>query len=194
MPGTRGADKGHLEGRGVTLPASPGSGTVPMQTLRCHNDYTSQIICRWAATQGAQRLINVTLHRRLNEDEPKPVSCDLSDNMPLSDCPSSHCVPRRCVIPYNLFVIADSDYFSFRPDRPLDTQLTITLTQHGEAWGLWPAVVPSVDSGSQWWPDCRSAAPRTQGPAHQCCRGPFPAHLDCGPGALPEPVAVKPGV
>ncbi|KAM5250749.1 cytokine receptor common subunit beta [Hipposideros larvatus] len=105
-------------------------GTVPMQTLRCHNDYTSQIICRWAATQGAQRLINVTLHRRLNEDEPKPVSCDLSDNMPLSDCPSSHCVPRRCVIPYNLFVIADSDYFSFRPDRPLDTQLTITLTQH----------------------------------------------------------------
>lgn len=105
-------------------------GTVPMQTLRCHNDYTSHITCRWAATQDAQRLINVTLHRRLNEDPPKPVSCDLNDNMPLSDCPFPHCVPRRCIIPYNLFVIADSDYFSFRPDRPLDTQLTVILTQH----------------------------------------------------------------
>ncbi|XP_032974203.1 cytokine receptor common subunit beta-like isoform X1 [Rhinolophus ferrumequinum] len=105
-------------------------GTVPMQTLRCHNDYTSHITCRWAATQDAQRLINVTLHRRLNEDPPKPVSCDLNDNMPLSDCPFPHCVPRRCIIPYNLFVIADSDYFSFQPDRPLDTQLTVILTQH----------------------------------------------------------------
>lgn len=109
---------------------SVAQGTVPMQTLRCHNDYTSHITCRWAATQGAQRLVNVTLHRRLNGDEPKPVSCDLSDSMPLSDCPSPRCVPRRCVIPYNLFVLADNDYFSFRPDRPLDTQLTVTLTQH----------------------------------------------------------------
>lgn len=41
--------------------------TVPLQTLRCHNDYTSRIICRWADTQDAQRLVNVTLYRRLKE-------------------------------------------------------------------------------------------------------------------------------
>ncbi|XP_039733706.1 cytokine receptor common subunit beta isoform X2 [Pteropus medius] len=104
--------------------------TVPMKTLRCHNDYTSRIVCRWADTQDAQRLINVTLYRRLNEGLPQPVSCDLSDDMPWSECLSLHCVPRTCIINYNLFVIADKDYFSFRPDRPLDTQLTVSLAQH----------------------------------------------------------------
>ncbi|KAF6339152.1 colony stimulating factor 2 receptor subunit beta [Rhinolophus ferrumequinum] len=105
-------------------------GTVPMQTLRCHNDYTSHITCRWAATQDAQRFINVTLHRRLNEGPRKPVSCDLSDNMLWSDCPSLPCVPRKCVIPQKLFTNTDRDNFSFRPDRPLDTDLTVIPTQH----------------------------------------------------------------
>ncbi|KAK1341575.1 hypothetical protein QTO34_017990 [Cnephaeus nilssonii] len=104
--------------------------TVPLQTLRCHNDYTSRITCRWADTQDAQRLINLTLYHRLNESPPEPVSCDLSDDMPWSDCPASHCVPRKCVIPSKRFVIADKDNFSFQPDRPLGTQLTVILAQH----------------------------------------------------------------
>uniref|UniRef100_A0A8C3WG58 Cytokine receptor common subunit beta N-terminal domain-containing protein n=1 Tax=Catagonus wagneri TaxID=51154 RepID=A0A8C3WG58_9CETA len=48
-------------------PQGPGAGTVPLQTLRCYNDYTSRIICRWADARAAQRLVNVTLHHRLNE-------------------------------------------------------------------------------------------------------------------------------
>ena len=53
---------------GVTLSLLPSlAETVPMQTLRCHNDYTSRIICRWADTQDAQRLVNVTLYRRPKE-------------------------------------------------------------------------------------------------------------------------------
>ncbi|EPY88389.1 hypothetical protein CB1_000175045 [Camelus ferus] len=43
-------------------------------------------------------------------------------------CPS--CVPRRCIIPYWSFALADSDYFSFQPDWPLGTQLIVTLMQH----------------------------------------------------------------
>ncbi|XP_032348045.1 cytokine receptor common subunit beta isoform X1 [Camelus ferus] len=105
-------------------------GTVPLQTLRCHNDYTSRIICRWADTQDAQRLVNVTLYRRLDEDLPQPVSCDLSDDMPSLDGPCPSCVPRRCIIPYWSFALADSDYFSFQPDWPLGTQLIVTLMQH----------------------------------------------------------------
>ncbi|XP_058938274.1 cytokine receptor common subunit beta [Kogia breviceps] len=105
-------------------------GTFPLQTLRCHNDYTSRIVCRWADTQDAQRLVNVTLHRRLNRGLPQPVSCDLSDGMPWFDGHCPGCVPRICVIPYEVFVIADHDYFSFRPDQPLGAQLTVTLSQH----------------------------------------------------------------
>lgn len=39
-----------------------------------------------------------------------------------------------------------------------------------------------------------SAAPRTPGPPRQCCRGPTPADLECGPQGFPEPVAVTPAV
>ena len=80
---------------------------------------------------------------------PQPVSCELSDNMLWSECPSPACVPRRCVIPYALFVNSDKDNFSFQPDRPLGTQLAVTLTQHGEARSPWLGVGPNVDSRPQ---------------------------------------------
>uniref|UniRef100_A0A8C4MRH4 Fibronectin type-III domain-containing protein n=1 Tax=Equus asinus TaxID=9793 RepID=A0A8C4MRH4_EQUAS len=112
------------------LSVAGAQGTIPLQTLSCHNDYTSRIVCRWADTQDAQRFINVTLHRRLNEEPPQPVACHLSDDTSLSDHIYPSSVPRRCVIPYDLFVLADRDYFSFRPDRPLGAQLNINLAQH----------------------------------------------------------------
>ncbi|XP_054430490.1 cytokine receptor common subunit beta [Pteronotus mesoamericanus] len=123
----RAQDRG--EERCKPLQVPPGPGTVPLQTLRCHNDYTSSIVCGWADTQEAQRLINVTLHRRLNDTPLQLVSCELSDKL-WSDCPAPPCVPRRCVIPYKLFVNSDKDNFSFQPDRRLGTQLTVILTQH----------------------------------------------------------------
>ncbi|XP_040841500.1 cytokine receptor common subunit beta isoform X1 [Ochotona curzoniae] len=104
--------------------------TIPLQTLRCYNDYTSCLVCRWADTEDAGRFISMTLHRSLNNSPPEPVSCNISDDMPWSQCPSDRCVPRKCVIPYQQFVLADNDAFSFQPDRPLGIQLTVTLTQH----------------------------------------------------------------
>ncbi|XP_001916724.2 cytokine receptor common subunit beta isoform X1 [Equus caballus] len=112
------------------LSVAGAQGTVPLQTLSCHNDYTSRIVCRWADARDAPRFLNVTLHRRLNEEPPQPVACHLSDDTSLSDHIYPSSVPRRCVIPYNLFVLADRDYFSFRPDRPLGAQLNINLAQH----------------------------------------------------------------
>ncbi|PNJ49435.1 CSF2RB isoform 4, partial [Pongo abelii] len=50
--------------------------------------------------------------------------------MPWSACPHPRCVPRRCVIPCQSFVVTDVDYFSFQPDRPLGTRLTVTLSHH----------------------------------------------------------------
>ncbi|EGW15121.1 Cytokine receptor common subunit beta [Cricetulus griseus] len=41
--------------------------TVPLQTLQCYNDYTERIICSWADTEDAQRLINMTLYRKLEK-------------------------------------------------------------------------------------------------------------------------------
>nr|XP_013008444.1 cytokine receptor common subunit beta-like [Cavia porcellus] len=103
--------------------------TVPLQTLRCYNDYTSRIVCSWAAEAAAQQLINVTLHHRLNANQSQPVSCELTKDMPWSRCPAPHCVPRRCVIPHRGFN-ALGTVFSFLPDRPLNDQLMVTLTRH----------------------------------------------------------------
>lgn len=69
-------------------------------------------------------------------DRNYPVSCDLSEDLLWSECPSPHrCVPRRCVIPYTQFSITDEDYYSFQPNRDVGIQLVLPLAQHGEERG-----------------------------------------------------------
>ncbi|CAO2601575.1 Cytokine receptor common subunit beta, partial [Lemmus lemmus] len=107
------------------------SDTIPLQTLRCYNDYTSRIICSWADLEDAQGLINMTLYRKLENDRDYPVSCSLSENLGWSECPSAHrCVPRRCEIANTSFSVADEDYYSFQPDRDVGIQLVVPLAQH----------------------------------------------------------------
>ncbi|XP_075408749.1 cytokine receptor common subunit beta-like [Tenrec ecaudatus] len=103
---------------------------LPLQSLSCYNDYTSRVVCRWADTEASQRLVNVTLYRRVDNDPPEPASCTLSEDKPWSDCPSPPCVSRKCVIQHSIFVISEKDSYYFQPDRPLQAQLTVNLTQH----------------------------------------------------------------
>ncbi|XP_037371063.2 cytokine receptor common subunit beta-like, partial [Talpa occidentalis] len=63
-------------------------------------------------------------------DPRQPVSCDLSDDKSWLDGPCPDCVPQRCIIPYQMFSLDRLDSFSFRPDRPLSTQISVLLTQH----------------------------------------------------------------
>ncbi|XP_047407110.1 cytokine receptor common subunit beta-like [Sciurus carolinensis] len=104
--------------------------TVPLQTLRCYNDYTSHITCGWAAARAAQGLLNLTLHRSVNGDPPQPVSCGLSEDTPSPACPAAPCVHRSCCIPYQDFLFTKEDYYFFQADRPLAVQLSVLLTQH----------------------------------------------------------------
>uniref|UniRef100_A0A8C6EVQ3 Colony stimulating factor 2 receptor subunit beta n=1 Tax=Marmota marmota marmota TaxID=9994 RepID=A0A8C6EVQ3_MARMA len=106
--------------------------TIPLKTLRCYNNYTSRIVCRWADTEDALRLLNLTLHRRVNGDLPQPVSCEINKDMSSGDCPAPLCVHRKCLISYQEFALADHDYYFFQPDRPLGIQLSVPLTQHGD--------------------------------------------------------------
>lgn len=78
-------------------------------------------------------------------DHPQRVSCNLSDDKAWLDSDCFDCVPRKCVIPYRSFVLADFDYFSFRPDQLLVTELTVNLSQHGKTWGPRPRVVSCED-------------------------------------------------
>uniref|UniRef100_UPI0020228AD0 cytokine receptor common subunit beta n=1 Tax=Myodes glareolus TaxID=447135 RepID=UPI0020228AD0 len=105
--------------------------TIPLQTLRCYNDYTSRIICSWADLEDAQDLINMTLYHKMENDRVYPVSCSLSEDLRWSECPSAHrCVPRKCEIANTSFSVAYEDYYSFQPDRDVGIQLIIPLAQH----------------------------------------------------------------
>uniref|UniRef100_A0A8C5KPQ4 Fibronectin type-III domain-containing protein n=1 Tax=Jaculus jaculus TaxID=51337 RepID=A0A8C5KPQ4_JACJA len=71
-----------------------------------------------------------SLRQTADSNLPQPVSCDLSDKLPWSTCPSSRCVPRKCVIPNTIFNLVSTDFYSFQPDRDLGVQLTVPLLQH----------------------------------------------------------------
>uniref|UniRef100_A0A8C3IFV0 Cytokine receptor common subunit beta N-terminal domain-containing protein n=1 Tax=Chrysemys picta bellii TaxID=8478 RepID=A0A8C3IFV0_CHRPI len=43
--------------------------SLPMQSLRCYNDYTSQTTCTWQECTAARRFIQVTLHHEDNIDK-----------------------------------------------------------------------------------------------------------------------------
>ena len=69
-------------------------------------------------------------------DRDFPVSCDFSEDLWRSECPSTHCcVPRRCVIPKTYFENTDEIYYSFQPDRDVGIELVVPLAQHGEQRG-----------------------------------------------------------
>lgn len=103
--------------------------TVPLKTLQCYNDYIERIICSWADTEDAQGLVNLTLYHWL--DKKQPMSCELSEDLMWSECPSSHrCVPRRCVLPYTQFSVSKEDYYSLQPDHDLSIHLVVPLAQH----------------------------------------------------------------
>uniref|UniRef100_A0A8C4YPM6 Cytokine receptor common subunit beta N-terminal domain-containing protein n=1 Tax=Gopherus evgoodei TaxID=1825980 RepID=A0A8C4YPM6_9SAUR len=44
----------------------PPAESLPMQSLRCYNDYTSQLTCTWQECTAARRFLNVTLYHEDN--------------------------------------------------------------------------------------------------------------------------------
>uniref|UniRef100_A0A8C3SPR6 Cytokine receptor common subunit beta N-terminal domain-containing protein n=1 Tax=Chelydra serpentina TaxID=8475 RepID=A0A8C3SPR6_CHESE len=44
----------------------PGYATVRKGSLRCYNDYTSQMTCTWQECTAARRFLQVTLHHEDN--------------------------------------------------------------------------------------------------------------------------------
>ncbi|XP_036614274.1 cytokine receptor common subunit beta [Trichosurus vulpecula] len=104
---------------------------IPLQTLNCHNDFKTRIICQWEEVSEAQRYLNLTLFRQMYEnDVPKQVLCDPQRNTSLPTCRFPSCIPRTCFIHQNIFVTSQVDIYSFKADQPLELQLRVNLTQN----------------------------------------------------------------
>uniref|UniRef100_A0A452HJ19 Fibronectin type-III domain-containing protein n=1 Tax=Gopherus agassizii TaxID=38772 RepID=A0A452HJ19_9SAUR len=99
--------------------------SLPMQSLRCYNDYTSQLTCTWQECTAARRFLNVTLYHEDNLNKPSAHS------------PSSSTNNRNLCFP-----------FSF-PVQPFPPQkLWINVTEAGDFLLAWEAAEES--KGNHW--------------------------------------------
>ncbi|XP_051817698.1 cytokine receptor common subunit beta isoform X2 [Antechinus flavipes] len=103
---------------------------IPLQTLNCHNDFTSRIICQWEEVADAQRYLNLTLYHQEFNYSPNPISCEPGENTTLPTCQFQSCIPRSCLIHQKIFSTSQQDIFSFKTDPPLQVQLNLSLTRN----------------------------------------------------------------
>ncbi|XP_043376175.1 cytokine receptor common subunit beta-like isoform X2 [Dermochelys coriacea] len=103
--------------------------TLPMQSLRCYNDYTSQTTCTWQECTEARRFIQVNLHHEDNIDNCTQILCEPQGAEGLPFCHDS-CVCWSCHRNSTLFVVGVNDSYTFKPDRLLQAKLSVSLFQN----------------------------------------------------------------
>ncbi|XP_007503493.1 cytokine receptor common subunit beta isoform X2 [Monodelphis domestica] len=116
----------------VSWPSTKGDieENIPHQTLSCHNDFQTRIICHWEEMANAQRYLNLSLYYQMFKTvEAKQAPCDHSQNTSLPTCKFESCIPKTCFIHQKYMVGSQIDLFSFRTDRPLEIKLNVSLGQ-----------------------------------------------------------------
>ncbi|CAM4491056.1 unnamed protein product [Lepidochelys kempii] len=104
--------------------------SLPMQSLRCYNDYTSQTTCTWQECTEARRFLNVTLHYEDNIDKKSiqiPCEPQGAKRLPVGQ---DFCVGWSCYRNSTLFAVGVHDSYTFKPDRLLQAKLNISLFQN----------------------------------------------------------------
>ncbi|XP_065253590.1 cytokine receptor common subunit beta-like [Emys orbicularis] len=102
--------------------------SLPMQSLRCYNDFTSRTTCTWQECTAARRFIQVTLHHEDNSDKSSSPSCEPQGAEELPICQDS-CVCWSCHRNSTTFAIGRRDSYTFKPDRLLQAELNVSLLQ-----------------------------------------------------------------
>ncbi|XP_074920172.1 cytokine receptor common subunit beta-like [Chelonoidis abingdonii] len=114
--------------------------SLPMQSLRCYNDFTSQTTCTWQECTAARRFLNMTLHHEdIRGDSSSPsffahgrstqIPCEPLEAKELPIC-QDFCVCWSCHRNSTLFAIGAHDNYSFKPDRLLQAELNVNLSQN----------------------------------------------------------------
>uniref|UniRef100_A0A8C0FZQ0 Colony stimulating factor 2 receptor subunit beta n=1 Tax=Chelonoidis abingdonii TaxID=106734 RepID=A0A8C0FZQ0_CHEAB len=91
--------------------------SLPMQSLRCYNDYTSQMTCTWQEYTAARL------------PDPCSMPCEPQGTKRLPDCQDS-CVCWSCHRNSTLFAIGVHDRYTFKPNRLLQAELNFSLFQN----------------------------------------------------------------
>uniref|UniRef100_A0A8C8VLX5 Colony stimulating factor 2 receptor subunit beta n=1 Tax=Pelusios castaneus TaxID=367368 RepID=A0A8C8VLX5_9SAUR len=104
--------------------------SFPMQSLRCYNDYTSEITCTWQEHKAARRFLNLSLYHEDNvfmNNTQIPCELQRAKELPASQYP---CVFWSCRKNTTYFATGIEDIYTFKPNQDLQAELTVSLFQN----------------------------------------------------------------
>ncbi|NXX93564.1 IL3RB protein, partial [Centropus bengalensis] len=104
--------------------------SIPMKSLRCYNDYSSQVTCTWIEHLEAHALVGMVLYQRDNIImENKEMFCTRQTENYLHEAPDSY-VHWVCRNTTNYFGIGIDETYSFKPNKMLQAELNVDLFQN----------------------------------------------------------------
>ncbi|NXT69720.1 IL3RB protein, partial [Chaetops frenatus] len=104
--------------------------SIPMKSLRCYNDYNSQVTCTWMEHSEAHDLLGMTLYQRNNIImENKDMFCKRQTEKDLQKTPDAY-VHWVCRNTRESFGIGVDFFYGFRPKKVLQAGLDVDLFQN----------------------------------------------------------------
>ncbi|XP_039581480.1 cytokine receptor common subunit beta [Passer montanus] len=121
--------------------------SIPMKSLRCYNDYRSQVTCTWMELSEAHDLVGMILYQRDNGGkENKDMFCKRQTENDLHETPDVY-VHWVCHMTTDYFGIGVEDVYGFRPEKVLQTELDVDLFQNVQPLPPQNLSVSSMASG-----------------------------------------------
>ncbi|NWZ62591.1 IL3RB protein, partial [Acrocephalus arundinaceus] len=104
--------------------------SIPMKSLKCYNDYNSQVTCTWMEHSEAHDLVGMILYQRDNiKMDNKDMFCKRQTKNYLHETPDMY-VHWVCRNTTDYFGIGVDDIYGFRPKKMLQTELDLDLFQN----------------------------------------------------------------
>ncbi|KFQ34363.1 Cytokine receptor common subunit beta, partial [Merops nubicus] len=104
--------------------------SIPMKSLSCYNDYSSQMTCTWMEHSEAHALVGMSLYQRDNIImENNEMLCKRQTENDLPEAPESY-VHWVCHTTKENFGIGVDDTYSFKPNKILRAELNVVLFQN----------------------------------------------------------------
>ncbi|XP_031359569.1 cytokine receptor common subunit beta [Lonchura striata] len=121
--------------------------SIPMKSLKCYNDYSSQVTCTWMEHSKAHDLVGMILYQRdYIEMENKEMFCKRQKENDLHETPDVY-VHWVCHRNTNYFGIGVDDIYGFRPKKVLQTELDVDLFRNVQPVPPQNLSVSSMTSG-----------------------------------------------
>ncbi|XP_058719624.1 cytokine receptor common subunit beta-like [Poecile atricapillus] len=121
--------------------------SIPMKSLKCYNDYNSQVTCTWMEHSEAHDLVGMILYQRDNVNmENKDMFCKRQTENDLHETPDVY-VHWVCHKTTDYFGIGVDDIYGFRPKKVLQTEVDVDLFQNVQPLPPQNLSVTSMTSG-----------------------------------------------